>query len=103
MNTLIQYVFKDLNTRQIRIFDPRLVSAHAGEHHAIKTIPSKYNLIDALSYIFENDAIPISEVLQGYQDGDGYALDLMEAIEEGISSKSICLRCVKASVRKFFN
>lgn len=96
--TLSFLVSKELNTNKISIFDPRLDAAHEGLGHDILPIPRKYTIIDALCYIFDNDPTSIADVLQSYSDKSGYALDLINALSEGIQSRSICLTCVKMSV-----
>ena len=76
-----------------------LVKNHIGIAHPIFIIPKDYTLLDALSYIFNDDANAISNVLQDYTDNDEQATALMKGIEEGIKDKIICLTCIKGSVQ----
>jgi len=95
---LEEYINKPINTRRINIFSGVLVENHVGVPHPIMPIPAKYTIMDALCYIFDNDAIPIADVLQAKQDGVQHAIELIDALEEGIRTKTICLRCVKDSM-----
>lgn len=102
VSMLEQYVNKTLNTRRIITFDNILVEQHIGIPHPIMIIPAKYTLLDALCYVYDDDVVAIAKVLQGYQDGLEHAHDIMEALEEGIKSKCICLTCVKDSVNYLY-
>jgi len=97
--TLEQYIDKPLTKRKIVTFDGLLVKEHIGFTHPIYQIPANFSIMDALCYIFNNDAIPIADVLQAKVDEVPHALSLLDALEQGIRSKSICLTCIKKSMR----
>ncbi|MBC8551466.1 MAG: hypothetical protein H8D23_17615 [Candidatus Brocadiales bacterium] len=96
--TLEQYIDKPLTKRKIATFDGILVREHVGFTHPIYKIPAYFSIMDALCYIFNNDVIPIADVLQAKVDNVPHALSLLEALEEGIRSKTICLTCIKKSM-----
>jgi len=98
--SLEQYINNPINTRRINIFNGQLVEQHAGVTHPIMAIPSKYTLMDALCYVFNNEAIPIADVLQAKEDGVKHAQALLEALEEGIRTKTVCLTCIKNSMHR---
>jgi hypothetical protein len=97
--SLDKYINKSLNNKHIQIFHSNLVENHMGVMHPIKEIPANFTLLDALCYVFDNDAMSVASVLQSYQDGIYYARELMKALEEGIRTKSICLRCIRENMK----
>ncbi len=100
---LFDYIEQPLTNRRINIFNRDLVEAHIGVTHPIYPIKAKYTLIDALKYIFDHDAVAIADVLQNYEDNIDHALALINALEEGIGSKSICLTCIRNNVTSIIN
>lgn len=96
---LMTLLSKPLTMRKISTFDHRLVNNHIGVDHAIFSIPKHYTILDALSYIFNDDAIAISNVLQDYVDIEPRSRELIKGIEGGVKDKVICLTCIKNSVQ----
>ena len=101
MTHISQYLGKSLTNKKIVVFDQRLVSTHIGIPHSIMVIPKGYTLMDALSYVFHRDVLAMADVIQDYADGNGFAVDLFEALEHGVASKSMCLDCVRRGVHAF--
>ena len=100
MTTLNNFFNKPLTTKYITIFDPVLIEAHKTITHDIYNIPKGYTLIDTLSYIFDNDVISMSEILQDYDDGIPSALNMVDVIRDGIKHNVLCLSCIKKQVKR---
>jgi len=96
---LVEYVSTPLVDKEIRFFSPQLTKEHIGINHAIKVIPKDFTLIDALTYIFDNDPNGVANVLQAYQDDIPDARNLISALEDGIKNKQLCLTCIRNSMK----
>jgi hypothetical protein len=93
--SLEEFINHPITKRKTNIFSGALVEQHIGVTHPIMSIPANYTIMDALCYIFDNDAVPIADVLQAREDQVPHALGLLEALEEGLRTKTVCLTCVK--------
>lgn len=89
---------KSLTVKKTIHLNSNLVATHAGADHPIFLIPKNYTLLDALSYVFDDDAGTIANVLQDYVDEVPRAIELMHGIQKGIKSKTICLTCIKGNI-----
>ena len=86
---------KPLTTRAIRTFHAEFVKDHEGSDHPIFVIPAGYTLLEGLSYIYADNAPPISALLQEYVYGVKQATEIVKMIREGIKYKSVCLTCLR--------
>ncbi len=101
MTDISEHLGRALTKKRITMFDQRLTTTHVAIPHTIMPIPKGMTLMDALAYVFENDALAISSVIQDYLDNNGFAKDLFAALEQGIENKTICLTCVRRGVQAF--
>lgn len=83
----------------VKTFTPELKHTHHDEDHNIPTIPANYDIADALQFIFDGVIEDTTQVIQDYIDGDADAVGLVEAIRDGIVSKSLCMLCLKRELR----
>ena len=94
----MEQINKILNKRAIKTFDAALVQIHAGSDHSIFPIPANYTLMDAVSYIFSDNIHHVAEFLNKYNYKVRYAMEIMDILEEGIITKSLCLTCLRNDV-----
>lgn len=93
------YIDKKLTLRGFKRYIPELEQEHKNMPHKLPQIPAGFTALDALCYIFNNDPMPIADVMQSYVDDVPNTVDLMDALIDGIQTKSICLECVKDSIQ----
>ena len=96
-----KYLTKPLNNNKIITFNKELEKEHK-KRHKIMPVPAHYTLLDALCYMFDNNAIAIAEVIQDNIDMKEHALQLFWALEEGIKSRTICLQCIKEAMKSIY-
>jgi hypothetical protein len=101
MTHISRYLANPLTDKRVVVFDKRLVSTHIQIKHGIMPIPKGYTLMDALAFVFNDDVLAMSDVIQDYADNNGFAVDLLDALEVGILNRSICLTCVARGVHAF--
>lgn len=83
----------------VQTFTPELKSTHQDEDHNIPTIPANFDVADALQFVFDGAVEDTAQVIQDYVDGDSDAINLVEGIRHEITSKSVCMVCLKRELR----
>ena len=83
----------------VQTFTTELQNIHHRGDHPVPTIPPKYDIADALHFIFDGVIEDISRVLQDYVDGSDDAIILVERIRKGIQLQAICMVCTKRHLR----
>jgi len=94
----MEELLKKLNINKNIPYDERMVEAHLHLNHNVKTSDS---VLEALCYVFDNNAPAIAVVLQGYVDRLPESMYMLESLKEGLLHKNMCLTCVKQKLIGF--
>jgi len=101
----VENLNKPLTAKKIKEFNKDFVENHKKEfpEHEIFEIPAGFTVLDAISYVFDNDIRSISDFMSKYFKQEVCTIDLLRMLEEGIDNRILCLNCVRDTIRKTYN
>lgn len=94
---------KIINKRAINTFNPDFTEMHRGMNHKIFKIPAGFTMLDAVSYILNNNPNHIADFLMKLQYNVPEATDIVNILKEGIKNKTICLTCLRNEVQTYMH